>query len=274
MVEFAVVLPILLLLTVGTLLLTVSYVQKLRMNGLAYMSARVAAVRRPDVDAAAYTLQQYKEVTRQAWIDEVQATRLPTSESLVGIQLQKPGERLDILANLVSGQPGQQPMDLIVQMQLPREYAISGSLRPKTDTIVDYRYEPSGLGEVIGALPKGLIDTSQMAEDGAQALGLVPSNTRLKAFYDKYDWQTAYASNDEKPSGQFKDMQDTYQNFALIEQGGNVLNLILKFAGFAGPLKAIVGELGEQAINLLLRALGLMRDEVDQNIQSSFRSGS
>ena len=47
LVEFALVLPILLLLTLGTVLLTLSYIQKARMNGLAYMSARVASVRSP-----------------------------------------------------------------------------------------------------------------------------------------------------------------------------------------------------------------------------------
>ena len=51
LVEFALVLPILLLLTLGTILLTLSYIQKARMNGLAFMSARVAIVRRANTDA-------------------------------------------------------------------------------------------------------------------------------------------------------------------------------------------------------------------------------
>lgn len=280
LVEFAVVLPILLLLTVGTIMLTLSYIQKARMNGLAFMSARVAAVRRPNVDAAAYTLQQYRERTGQNWLQEVTVQPQPTGPNEVGIRLSKPGERVDVFANLVSGQQNQQPMNLVVQMQLPKESSETGSLRPQTYSEVDYQYEPRGVGELLSNLPKGLLNTTQMADTAAatdfggrdKLLGLRPPDSNLKKFYDDRNWEQAFSNNNEAATGQFKSMQTTYNNFELIETGGDLLANVLKlFSAFAGPLVDIVGSLGSEAIGLLVTSMTTVSDGVDSNVRNSYR---
>ena len=284
--EFALVLPILLLLTLGTILLTLSYIQKARMNGLAYMSARVAAVRRPDFDASAFTLKKYAERSGQNWLSEVTATAPAAGAGKVGISLRKPGERLDVLANMISGQPTTQPLDLIVQMQLPQEYGesmISHSARPQTFTEVDYQYKPRLLGELIDKLPNGMLDATQMADrmngstdERDSILSLDPPNKRLKEkFYASkiWAWETALSTNSEAASGQFASMQRVYNNFKLIEAGGSLLDLIADFLGFAGPLKELVGDIGAEAAGAYIRTMSEITSQLDENLRSSYRSG-
>lgn len=273
LVEFAIVLPILLLLTVGTILLTLSYIQKARMNGLAYMSARVAAVRRPNVDAPAFTLQKYKEVSRQNWVDQVKSSQQNQSDRVV-VRLQKPGERLDALANLISGQPSQQPMDLIVQMQLPLETTRSGELRRRTYSEVDYTYQDRGLGSLIKAIPDALIDDTQMADPMSgsvdnkdQILSLNPPNSQLKDFYKDRGWSEALTKNSEPASGDFGSMVKVYDNFKLIESGGTITNILLDiFAAFAKPL----GKFTEVFAQLILTASDTITTGVDTSVRSSF----
>lgn len=279
LVEFAVVLPILLLLTVGTIMLTLSYIQKARMNGLAFMSARVAAVRRPNVDAAAYTLQQYRERTGQNWLQEITVQPQPTGPNEVGIRLSKPGERVDVFANLVSGQQNQQPMNLVVQMQLPKESTETGSLRRQTYSEVDYQYEPLGIGELISNLPQGLLNTTQMADSASPSdfgardklLGLEPPDTNLKKFYDDHNWNNAFSSNDEAAAGQFASMQTTYKTFVLIEQGGSLLQLIANFSGFGKALMDVLELVGAEAADAMEKSMDRVSDGVDQNVRNSYR---
>ncbi len=279
LVEFAVVLPILLLLTVGTILLTLSYIQKARMNGLAFMSARVAAVRRSNVDAASYTIQQYRQRTGQNWLQEVSSQPQQAGPDQVVIRLRKPGERVDVFANLVSGQPNQQPLDLVVQMQLPKEYSEKGSLRPQTYTEVNYQYQPVGIGELLGGLKVGLIKTDQMADSTSVSIGernrmlsLDPPDGNLKKFYADRNWEDALKLNDEAADGQFKSMQTTYKTFELIETGGDLLaNLLKLFTAFAGPLVDIIGNLGAEAIGVFEASMSKVSDGVDSNVRNSYR---
>ncbi|MEZ0374951.1 MAG: TadE/TadG family type IV pilus assembly protein [Candidatus Sericytochromatia bacterium] len=283
LVEFALVLPILLLLTLGTILLTLSYIQKARMNGLAYMSARVAAVRRPDFDASAFTLRQYGERSGQRWLSEVSAGVPAAGTGKVAISLRKPGERLDVLANMISGQPTTQPLDLMVQIQMPKESTDSGNLRPQTFTQVDYQYKPRFLGELLDKLPNGMLDATQLADrmNGTTAernriLSLDPPNERLKSnFYThkNWHWDTALSTNSEAASGQFASMQRVYNNFKLIEAGGSLLDLIADFLGFAGPLKELVGDIGAEAAGAYIRTMSEITRQLDENLRSSYRSG-
>lgn len=283
LVEFSLVLPILLLLTLGTILLALSYIQKARINGLAYMGARVATVRRANFDAADFTLKKYAERSGQNWLSEVTATVPGSSADKVAIRLSKPGERLDVLANLISGQNTNQPLDLIVEMQLPREYTGTGSLRPATFTQVDYHYKPHGLGDLLTLIPKVLLDTTQLVDESKpdnfgerdQNLGLEPSNQNLEKYYAHRGWQKAYSQNDEDPkSSDFAGMQTVYANFKAIETGGMLLQLFIDFlAGVAKPLTDALGTVGVEAAQKAEQGAHSLGQRVDENIRSSFRSG-
>lgn len=281
LVEFALVLPILLLLTLGTILLTLSYIQKARMNGLAFMSARVAAVRRPDFDASDFTLKKYAEHSGQNWLNQVTASVPATDFDKVAVQLSKPGERLDVLANLISGQANQ-PLDLVVQMQLPREYN-GGTLRPATFTQVDYRYNPHGLGDLLTLIPKSLLDTTQMADSPAptnigerdQNLGLDPTSHNLESFYAKRNWSNAFKLNDEDPKGSdFASMQSTYANFKKIEDGSLALSLFASLLGpIAKPIADTLTTVGYEAAQKTEQAAHGLADRVDENVRSSYGAG-
>lgn len=281
--EFSLVLPILLLLTLGTILLTLSYIQKARMNGLAFMSARVAVVRRANFDAAGFTLKKYAERSGQNWLGELTPSVPVTDRDIAAVSLSKPGERLDVLANLISGQPNSQPLDLIVQMQLPREYQGSDTLRPATFTQVDYHYKPHGLGDLLTLIPKVLLDTTQLADDPAasdlgqrdQNLGLEPANQNLEKYYANRGWKNALIQNDEDPKGSdFASMQTVYANFKAIETGGMLLQLFIDFlTGVAKPITDALGAVGVEAAQKAEQGAHSLAQRVDENVRSSFSSG-
>jgi hypothetical protein len=287
LVEFAVVLPILLLLTVGTLLLTVSYIQKARMNGLAYMAARATAVRRDNTFSTRETLAQYQTRSGQNWVSSVRVLPVPdSSERQVSVQLAKPGERLDLLANLVSGQPpADRPQDLQVRMSLNPEYPPGGPRRPQTASEVDYRYQTRGelpwerLPSFISGL---LIDSSQMADPVSndlskrdKAISLQPPDEALQQFYETIDWgKNAYAQNNEKEAERFASMQTIHDNFKLIENGGNIITIIASFAPFVNQIKAIVGNIGEEAARQVETSMGGLSSGLDTQVRSTFQAGS
>ncbi|MBF2052390.1 MAG: pilus assembly protein [Candidatus Sericytochromatia bacterium] len=286
LVEFAVVLPILLLLTVGTILLTVSYIQKSRMNGLAYMAARATAVRRDSDFSTRETLTQYQTRSGQNWVSSVRVLPVPdTSERQVSVLLAKPGERLDLLANLVSGQPpADRPQDLQVRMSLNPEYPASGPRRPQTASEVDYRYQTRGelpwnkLPDFITGL---LVDTTQMADpvssdlaERDKALSLEPPNKSLKDFYKTINWgDQAYQNNSEKEAEGFARMQTIHDNFKQIESGGSILDLILSFVPFINQLKLVLGDIGEDAARQVEKSMGELSQELDSQVRRTFQNG-
>lgn len=274
LVEFAIVLPILLMLTLGTILLTLSYIQKARMNGLAFMSARVAAVRRSDFDAADFTMKKYAELSQQTWLSEVTASRPNTDRDAVAVGLRKPGERLDVLANLISGQSSQ-PLDLMVEMQLPREYSGTGSLRAATFTQVDYQFSNAKMVATLGALSILPIYTDVLVDKSSEAnLGLKPSEVNLEKFYSRVGWSDAFRANDEKAAGSFATMQRIYDNFKLIGTASWVLKAFLDLlTGFGGELLKGLGTGGEVAAALFEKQAHSSATLLEENARSSFGGG-
>lgn len=274
LVEFAIVLPILLMLTLGTILLTLSYIQKARMNGLAFMSARVAAVRRSDFDASDFTLKKYAELSQQTWLSEVTASTPATDPDAVAVGLRKPGERLDVLANLISGQSSQ-PLDLMVEMQLPREYSGSGSLRAATFTQVDYQFSNAKMLASLGALSILPIYTDVLVDKSSDKnLGLNPSEGKLKQFYSEVGWADAFRDNDEKAAGSFATMQSIYANFKLIGTTGWALQAFLDLlTGFGGELLKGLGTGGEVAAALFEKQAHSSAILLEENARSSFSGG-
>ncbi len=281
-VEFAVVLPILLLLTLGTVMLTLSYMQKAQMNGLAFQAARVAAVRRnPDFDAAKYTLEQYKQRSGQVWIDTITA-RSEERDNGTQVRLTKPAQRLDVLANLISGQPGSdQPRELGAQMHLRREIRDSGSERPQTYSEVSYRYQASGVLpwlKLLEGLPNGILDAdTQMADDtggaaqGDKVLGLEPPNANLKEFYDDRGWDLSdYNQNTEKEAGQFARMHLVGENFKKIQAGMGLVDLLNPFKGFTEPLKALLGPGADKIAGQVASTMETIANQTDSNLRQSF----
>lgn len=281
LVEFAVVLPILLLLTVGTVMLTLSYMQKARLNGLAFSSARVAAVRRPGFDAATWTLKDDQSRSKQSWLSDVQVGEQTSNGDMARVQLRKTGQRLDVLANLISGQPGQRPQDLVAQMQLPSEFKPTGEPRPQTFSEVDYTTQNrSGLPwlDLIDALPDAILDSEQMADpmggglgDRDRILSLAPPNARLRSFYKDRGWDEAdFRSNSEKEQGQLATLKLMGDNFKAIELGGNVAQLALKFLPLAGEITELLGEVGAEVAAATERTMVEVHNQVDDNVRGSF----
>lgn len=277
MVEFAVVLPILLLLTVGTLLLTVSFIQKSRMNALAFMSARVGVVRRTDFQAADQTLKLYQERSKQAWVNQINIKEQTVENNHVVIRLAKPGERLDIFANLISGRPSSgDPASLEVSISQPIEYPETGSLRPKTISEVDYQYSNrSNVLNIIGLIPNSLLDDRQMADPMSggddlkdELLGLKPPDKNLKWFYDDLDWKIL-SSNQESASGEFADLQDNYKLLDEIQKGGSTMKFI--FAKLFPMADKILGVVMVGVENFEKSATKAA-DTLDQNVRDSFQS--
>lgn len=258
------VLPILLVLTIGTLYLTTAFMHKSRMNGLAYMSARVAAVRNDAAEGSNYTLKRYQQQTQQSWVNKVQVVDQQISGDSVWIALRKPGERIDILANaidILSGSAAHEPSDVYAAMRLPLEYTtLNGSARPRTYTTVDYRSafvtsgdlsDPDSLPDIpweklLDILPKSILDTTQMADEKpsnvkeqGELISTSPPNTQVKQFYE--DRGLKYASNSEKEGGQLARMQTIGEYFKAIEAGGDMLGYLIHFSGFAGPLTDLLG---------------------------------
>lgn len=279
MIEFAVVLPILLLLTVGTLLLTVSFVQKARMNALAYMSARVGVVRRSDFQAVDQTLKLYQDRSKQNWVSELNLKSETVANQEVDIRLGKPGERLDLFANLISGNPPpDKPASLQVEIRQPVEYRSSGALRPKTISEVDYAYQShSGLLNVLKLLPNSLLDDRQMADSMQtgenvqdEILGLQPPDKNLKWFYDHLGWQIV-DTNREDAIGEFASLKKNYTYLREIQQGGSAMKFI-----FEKLLPFIDKVLGAVMVGMdaFEKAAVETATDVDKNVRSSFQNSA
>ena len=284
MIEFAIVLPILIVLTLGGIYLTLSYLHKLRMNGLAFMSARVAAVRSTDFEAADFVKKRYQQLSQQKWVNQIESTAsTPTSEQ-ARITLEKPAERLDLLANamdILSGGGNQKPTVLYAQATLPREYWTLGSeARPRTRTLVDYRYQLRGSLpwlNLLDAIPERIFDTRQMAHTPGsssandQLLGLNPPNANLLEFYADRGWnQTDYRSHSEKENGQFARMQTLGSHFKAIQGGAALVGYLAEFSGFGTALKGVLGEVTEKLSVTVENTMSKVSSTLDQQTRTSF----
>lgn len=290
MVEFAIVLPILLLLTLGTIMLTVSYLQKSQLNGLTFMASRAAAVRRSETEATRFTLDKYREQSGQTWVQNVTPSYPNADPQQVAVRLSKPAQRLDILANLLSGQPGTQPGQLSTQIQLPREYPESGSTRPQTYNQVDYQYhnqfKPPWL-ELPAPLDKLVFDSTQMADKMTggpdkqdDILSLTPPNENLLKFYEARGWsESDFRAHDEEEKGagfdDFKNMRIIGEQFKLLQNGTLLLDQLLKlFLGpFAGPIKEVLGAIGAEAAAGVERGMSGLATTTDVQVRQAFGGG-
>jgi hypothetical protein len=286
LVEFSLVLPLLLLFSIGTIFITLSFMHKSRMNALAYTSARAASVRPADFDANTFVIDKYKERSQQRWLSEVTPETLPTSNELVGVILRKPGERLDVLVNLVSGNSNREVRNLVVQMRLPQEYPNGNPQRTQTFSEIDYRasYLPtstlSAKVKLIDALvPKALFNTESMADNptggGADLtqrddkIGIQPPNTHLKNFYDDLSWN-AYSTHDEKPTGTLKTQKLIGDHFKKLEAGGTVLDLIADLTPLASVLKGVFGDVAGTVAQEVEQQTASLTAQLDSDLKQSF----
>lgn len=288
MVEFAIVLPLLILMTLGGIYLTLSYLNKLRMNGLAFMAARMAVVRAENFNAPSFVLERYKQTSQQNWVDKLTVesnTPLPNQSR---ITLNKPLERLEILANamdILSGGGSLSPTVMTAQVNLPREYwTFGGEARPRTRSIVDYRY--SSIGnlpwlELLDKIPDSIFNTTQMADtplnsiNNNDLLSLVPPNQNLMAFYAARGWSEAdYRANREKEKGQFERMRIIGTHFKAIENGASLVGYLAEFAGFGTALKAVLGEVGEELSITVENTMTQISTTLDKHIRASVQGNT
>jgi len=284
MVEFAIVLPILIVLTLGGIYLTLSYLHKLRMNGLAFMSARVAAVRSEGYDAAAFVKERYKRSSGQNWVDQITSPAALPASGQVTVVMQKQTERLDLLANaidILSGGGNSDPVQLTARATLPREYwTYNGESRPRTRTIVDYRYGSIGplpWLDLLDALPDAIFDAKQMADapgnSNNEALGLAPPNTNLINFYNARGWtRMDYLENTEKENGQFENMRLIATYFKEIENGASLVGYLLKFSGFGAALQEVMGAVTEPLSVTVETTMGKVSSTLDTQTRASMQT--
>lgn len=293
--EFALVLPLLVVLTIGSIYLTMSYVQKSRLNAISFMSARSAAVYNENLTMTRFIQEKYRDKTQQMWVDKVRIEQ-PSSDDenrrYVTVRLVKPGERLDILANaidILSGGGQYNPQDTVSQMRLSKEYfyrAGKDEFRPRTYSVVNYRYEMRpGLEwlTLLDKLPKKIFDMSQM-EDSRKGdesdlqeqpaankfVGTHPPFKNIAAFYKERDWEKAFQENQEKEEGAFLSMQRVSDNFKAIELGGALAGYLADFLTFAGPLKNLLTDGTAEAVHVVEVTLDQVSTAVDKHNRLTF----
>lgn len=154
MVEFALVLPLLIVLTLGGVYLSVSFGQKSIMNGLAFMETRAASVRKEHSDIAKHAVDNYIRDTagKQKWVEGTKSEIFDSGQNDIKIVVSKDAMNLDILANSLSILGGKKPdghadiKKIKSFMVLPVEYIAKakGSDRPITSTVVHYETNPIG----------------------------------------------------------------------------------------------------------------------------------
>lgn len=287
MVEFAIVLPLLIILTLGGVYLTLSYLHKLRMNGLAFMAARVAVVRAENFDAPGFVRERYQQASQQNWVDKLEVAPAVPLQNQSQVTLNKPLERLDLLANaidILSGGGSTSPTVMTARATLPREYWTFGAeARPRTRSIVDYRYSSVGnlpWLDLLDAIPNTIFDTTQMADTAASSadndalLSLLPPNQNLIAFYADRGWTAAdYRSHSEKENGQFERMRTIGTHFKAIENGASLVGYLAEFSGFGTALKAVLGEVSETFSVTVENTMTQVSSTLDKQTRVSVQNG-
>ncbi len=165
MIEFALVLPLLILLTVGTVFLSINFAQKSILNGLAFMETRAASVRQQHTKIAEHAVQNYRKQTdgHQKWIEKAKSEiKEDNSSGDLTIIVSKDAENTEMLSNVINMIGGNKPngkteiKKIKSAMTLPIEYIVFSkrSDRPFTSTTIDYETKPVG-GDFID---KNLLD--------------------------------------------------------------------------------------------------------------------
>ncbi len=151
-IEFSLVLPLLIVLTVGGVYLSVSFSQKSIMNGLAFMETRAASVRKEHRQIAEHARKNYKRSTdgKQVWLDKSESAISVQKNYDLKVTVTRDAMSADILANSLSILTGNKSDNKIKKMTstmiLPIEYITlaNRSDRPYTSTTVNYRTSPAG----------------------------------------------------------------------------------------------------------------------------------
>lgn len=264
MVEFALVLPLLIVLTIGSIYLSISFAQKSVMNGLTFSEIRAASVRQQHTGIAKHTVDNYLKRTEgnQKWLDETTSEiKADNKEKQLTIIVTKDALNIEILSNALNILGGRKPdgkteiRKIKSAMVLPIEYiTLAGrSDRPNTRTTVNYEASIAGadfLNRVLFAnmpdsikemiLPKSLVDpkTPEPGEIGMPIngnrradliLGADPTYNmrRLNKLLDK-KWGLDPISSSEAPTPfTFSDIsKDTADHLRLLEISAERIALI------------------------------------------------
>jgi hypothetical protein len=233
MVEFAIVLPVLIVLTIGSIYLSVGFTQKSIMNGLAFMETRAASVRQQHSMIAEHAVKNYMKSTegQQKWLEEAKSEiKVDIKTNDLTVIVTKDAMNTEILSNALNIIGGRKPdgkteiKKVKSAMVLPIEYITLAkrSDRPFTSTTVNYETSPIG-GDFIGKhlldklpksvsdmiIPNSLVDPKKdngsdigQIHDSKRADGILGSDStrnseRLNKAYDY--WGLDKIGNSEKP---------------------------------------------------------------------------
>jgi len=150
MLEFAVMLPVLVVLTIGGIYLSISYAQKSIINGFTFLEVRSASVRKDYKDIAKAAKEYYLKQAgkKQKWIENSKSTIVLDNKDIKIIN-EMSTLKFDILINsiaLISGNKPDRNKKISTVAILPYEYISRNNKtdRPKTYTTVDYETRPFG----------------------------------------------------------------------------------------------------------------------------------
>lgn len=187
MVEFALILPLLIVLTMGGIYLSVSFGQKSIMNGLTFLEGRAGSVRANYAAIDKLAKETFKRggnsdlpsnpIGSDSWLDKTTANISVEGNQLgkqkLRVVLEKEAMNIDMLSNSLAILSGNKPSDkpdirkIRTTAVFPYEYSFRStngyiSDRPKTYSVVDYEAKNTlekGVEKIIDKIP------SQEAKD-------------------------------------------------------------------------------------------------------------
>lgn len=278
MLEFALILPLLIILTLGGVFFIMSFTHKATMNGVAFMATRAAAVRNDPKQIAEWVKQKYVEKSNRKWLNQVDIKTKSDKES-ISVTFSKQGETLEILANainVISGDGHYEPKKIVTTMTLPYEYFTTedGGSRPKTTATVDYHYQLTY--DYLEHIVSAVINTTQMAdkknmENQDIILGLDPPNKNITDFYNKwgmkYDSDSLYPELTDK--GSLQTMKTLSENFKLLEAASDIVGAIDSY--FGGFAKEILGTIGQYIGAGFEKAMSGISEVADKHVRQSYK---
>ena len=292
MIEFALVLPILIVLTVGGVFFIMSFTHKSIMNGVSFMAARSASVRN-NSNVPEWVKEKYIENTNSKWLEKATVNSEFKQDS-VNVTLTKEAENLEFLSNALSilGHGSKNdPSKIVTSMTLPVEYFVEdGTPRPLTRKTVDYefKYKYDLLEAILSnAVTHTIINTDQMADkkdepgdtndtNKDQFLSLDPLNINIKEVYKdwgmKYDSLSPYPELEEH-GGYLNNLKTISDNFKLLQTGTDVIQTILTLYG-GDVLNQLLKIFGTAAGNTAEGIMTKLSGAADKHVRNSFKKDS
>jgi len=110
LVEFAIMLPVLVVLTIGSIYISISYAQKSVVNGFTFLEARGASVRKDYKDIARAAKDYYLKQAgkKQKWIENSRST-VTLSDNNIIVTNELDTLKFDILINSIAAISGNKP---------------------------------------------------------------------------------------------------------------------------------------------------------------------